>query len=76
MEIAPGDTVQNLKSPGLSGRVDSADYAQFYCLDLDLWLANFEICLIFCLGGLGSCSRTVTICFLSYFSHNLLDIYP
>ena len=22
-------------------------------------LANFKICLIFCLGGLGSCSRTV-----------------
>ena len=29
------------------------------CLDLDLWLANFKICLIFCLGGPGSCSRTV-----------------
>ena len=34
-------------------------YAQFHCLDLDLWLANFKICPIFCLGGLGSCGRTV-----------------
>ena len=36
------------------------NYAQFYCLDLNWWLANFKICLIFGLCGLGSHGRTVT----------------
>ena len=33
----------------------------FSCLDLDLWIANFKICLILCLGGLGPCGRTVSL---------------
>ena len=35
------------------------NYAQFHCLDLDLWLANFKICFLFCLGGLFSCGCPV-----------------
>ena len=36
------------------------NYAQFYCLDLNWWLAYFKICLIFGLGGLGLRGHTVT----------------
>ena len=40
-------------------------YAQFHCLDLDLWLAYFKICL----GGLGSCGRTINN-FHVHFGHH------
>ena len=36
------------------------NYAQFHFLDLYLWLANFKFFSKFCLGGHGSCDRSVT----------------